>query len=258
MASHLFRQRRQKFNGYILNASAMTSKLSNLEQGQHKEAVKIAWFRHQLQTWALDNFRDFPWRRTTDPYSIFVAEFLLQKTGASTAAPVYETFISRYPTLEVLAAAPVKEIACILQPLGLHFRTERLCQSVQIVIERYSGKIPDREAELLKLPGVGLYTARSICANAFSQSKAVLDTNVARILERFFGLLGNRVKSRCKLLWKTAELIAHDTEASKWNLTLLDFGAIVCTAKNPRCGDCPLRDCCNYIKSTHQQNLVVN
>lgn len=82
MASHLFRQRRQKFNGYILNESAMTSKLSNLEQGQYKEAVKIAWFRHQLQTWALDNLRDFPWRRTTDPYSIFVAEFLLQKTGA--------------------------------------------------------------------------------------------------------------------------------------------------------------------------------
>lgn len=109
-----------------------------------------------------------------------------------------------------------------------------------------------RVIKLLQLPGVGLYTARSICANAFSQPKAVLDTNVARILERFFGLIGNRVKSRCKLLWKTAEEVAPTTDVSRWNLTLLDFGAAICTAKNPQCADCPLRDRCHY----HLQSLV--
>jgi A/G-specific adenine glycosylase len=225
---------------------AMTSTLSNSETTPHLESAKIAWFRHQLQTWAADNLRDFPWRRTTDPYSIFVAEFLLQKTGTATAAPAYKAFISQYPTLDILAVAPVKEVACLLQPLGLHFRAERLCQSVQIIVEQYEGKIPNSEVELLKLPGVGLYTARSICANAFGQPAAVLDTNVARILERCFGLVGNRVKSRCKLLWKAAELIAPDKEVSKWNLALLDLGAAICTAKNPRCGDCPLRDRCNF------------
>ncbi|HLO50977.1 MAG TPA: A/G-specific adenine glycosylase [Kamptonema sp.] len=236
----------------------MTSKLSNSEKTEHLEAANIAWFRHQLQTWTLDNLRDFPWRRTTDPYSIFIAEFLLQKTGASTASPVYETFISCYPTLEVLAAAPVKDVARLLQPLGLHFRAQRLCESVQIIVERYSGKIPESEAELLKLPGVGLYTARSICANAFGQPKAVLDTNVARIFERFFGLLGNRVKSRCQLLWKAAEQVAPDTEVGKWNLTLLDFGAIVCTAKKPRCGDCPLRDRCQAVVDLNYDTTITH
>ncbi|MCD8485728.1 MAG: A/G-specific adenine glycosylase [Desertifilum sp.] len=228
----------------------MTSKLSHSPKAEPLEAAKITGFRHQLQTWSLDNFRDFPWRQTTDAYSIFVAEFLLQKTGTPTAVPVYEAFISRYPTLKSLAAAPIEEIASLLQPLGLHFRAVRLCQSVQVMMEQYSGQVPQQEAELLKLPGVGLYTARSICANAFGQPAAVLDTNVARILERFFGLQGNRVKSRCKLLWKAAEQVAPQTDVSRWNLTLLDFGALVCTATNPRCSQCPLRDRCNYYNQS--------
>jgi len=234
----------------------MTNILSNYDKVEYLETAKIDWFHNQLKAWASQNLRDFPWRRTSDPYAIFIAEFLLQKTGASTAAPVYEAFISRYPTLAALAATPTEQVAVALQPLGLHFRAGRLCQSVQIILEQHNGKIPHTESKLLLLPGVGLYTARSICAHAFSQPKAVLDTNVARILERLFGLQGNRVKSRCKLLWKAAEQVAPDKDVGKWNLRFLDFGAIVCTAKNPRCGDCPLRDYCNYIKSTGQPKLT--
>jgi A/G-specific adenine glycosylase len=89
---------------------------------EHLEQSKIEWFRRQLRAWAGQNLRDFPWRRTSDPYAIFVAEFLLQKTAAATATPVYEAFMSRYPTLEDLVAAPVEDVACLLQPLGLAFR----------------------------------------------------------------------------------------------------------------------------------------
>jgi A/G-specific adenine glycosylase len=219
------------------------------------EQFKIEWFRNQLKSWADQNFRDFPWRRTSEPYAIFVAEFLLQKTGAATATPVYKVFMSRYPTLEALSVAPVEDVACLLQPLGLAFRSDRLRQSAQIVLEQYKGKIPDTEAQLLALPGVGKYTARSICANAFGQPLAVLDTNVARILERFFGLRGNRVKSRCKLLWHAAEQVAPETEVGTWNLTLLDFGATVCTAKNPRCTNCPLQEQCHYF--TNRTSVTV-
>jgi A/G-specific adenine glycosylase len=190
--------------------------------------------------------RDFPWRRTKDPYAIFVAEFLLQKTDAAKVVPVYEAFLSQYPTINALALAPVAEVARLLQPLGLYFRAERLCQSAQLVVQSYAGKIPDTEAQLLTLPGVGKYTARSVCANAFNEPLAILDTNVARILERFFGLQGARVKSRCKILWKAAEQVAPATNVGKWNLTLLDFGATVCTARNPRCTECPLRQQCSY------------
>jgi A/G-specific adenine glycosylase len=216
------------------------------------KTTKIKWFRRQLQTWAAQNFRDFPWRRTQDPYAIFVAEFLLQKTGAATAASIYEAFLSRYPTLKDLAAAPTAEVAKIMQPLGLHFRADRLCQSVQIIVEQYQGKIPDTEAQLLDLPGVGKYTARQICSNAFGQPLAALDTNVARILERFFGLQGDVVKSRCPLLWQAAERVAPATEVGKWNLALLDFGAAICTAKKPRCAECPLQQQCSYILSKNK------
>lgn len=212
------------------------------------ETDKTNWFRQRLSEWAASNLRDFLWRRTADPYSIFVAEFLLQKTVASTASPIYEAFLVRYPTLDALAVASVEDVALLLQPLGLSFRAERLCRSARIVVDKYGGSIPTSEAELLLLPGIGKYTARSICANAFGQPAAVLDTNVARIVERFFGLQGERVKSRCKILWSAAEAIAPDKEVSRWNLTLLDFGAAICTARKPRCGECPLQEKCSYFQ----------
>lgn len=215
---------------------------------------KIKWFRRQLTNWAALNLREFPWRSTTDAYAIFIAEFLLQKTGANTVNPIYATFLIQYPTLQDLATASVEEIAVLLKPLGLHFRADRLYQSVRVIIDEYDGQVPTTEAQLLALPGIGLYTARSICANAFAQPLAILDTNVARILERFFGLQGNRVKSRCKLLWSAAEYVAPKINVSQWNLTLLDFGAGVCTARNPSCGICPLRSQCNYAKVNLDMN----
>ncbi|MDY6805267.1 MAG: A/G-specific adenine glycosylase [Cyanobacteriota bacterium] len=214
---------------------------------ENLSAAKVRWFRRQLGYWGRENLRDFQWRRTTDAYAIFVAEFLLQKTGAVTVAPVYEKFLKQYPTVDALAAAPVAKVDRLLQPLGLRFRAERMVESAGIICEEFGGKVPATEAELLKLPGVGKYTARCILANAYSQRAAILDTNVARILERFFGLEGDRVKSRCKLLWGAADGVAPNRDVSKWNLTLLDFGAAVCTAKNPGCGECPLRERCDYI-----------
>lgn len=211
------------------------------------ESEKVKWFREQLTAWSAIYLRDFPWRRTSEPYDIFVAEILLQKTAAEMVAPIYESFLVEYPTLEHLAAASLDEVTKLLQPLGLSFRAERLSNSAKTILVKYQGKIPDTEAELLLLSGVGKYTARSICANAFGQSAAVLDTNVARIIERFFGLQGERVKSRCKILWSAADAIAPDRDVSKWNLTLLDFGAMVCTARKPRCEKCPLQENCCYI-----------
>ncbi|NJM87372.1 MAG: A/G-specific adenine glycosylase [Hydrococcus sp. RU_2_2] len=211
--------------------------------------AKVKWFRCQLSEWAKQNLRDFPWRRTCNPYALFIAEFMLQKTDAQTVVPIYEAFLDRYPTLQELTAATVEDIAQILKPLGLFFRAERLYQSAQIILDKYKGKIPDSEKLLLEMPGIGIYTARSICSQAFDQPLAILDTNVARILERFFGLKGDRVKSRCKLLWRTAELVAPAKKVATWNLTLLDFGAMVCTAKNPLCSQCPLQKQCNLVIS---------
>ena len=212
------------------------------------ESNKIAWFQNHLLTWANQNLREYLWRKTADPYFILVAEFLLQRTDADTVAPIYEAFFKQYPTINKLATADVGDIARLLQPLGLFFRAERLLQTAKIIIEQYEGIVPQEETELLKLPGIGKYTARAICSQAFGRSLAVLDTNVARIIERFFGIKGERVKSRCKILWNAAESIAPDREVGRWNLTLLDFGAKICTARNPKCNICPLSKRCCQVK----------
>ena len=211
------------------------------------ELKNIQWFQQQLLAWAEDNLRDYPWRETKNPYDILVAEFLLQRTDADTVAPIYETFLTQYPTLEKLAYAPVDDIAELLQPLGLFFRAERLSKTARIITDQYKGEIPESEKELLKLPGIGKYTARAILSQAFNQPAAVMDTNVARIIERFFGIEGGRVKSRCKILWSAADSIAPDRKVGYWNLTFLDFGAIVCTARNPKCSECPLASRCYWF-----------
>lgn len=221
--------------------------------------TKIKWFRRQIKIWANQNLRDFPWRNTQDPYKILVAELLLQKTNAATVAPIYQEFIDRYPTLNALAVAPVEDVTSLLRPLGLRFRADRLYQLTQVIMERYGGNIPTTETQLLQLPGVGKYTAKSVCVHAFGQPKAVLDTNVARILERCFGFEGDRVKSRCPKLQLAADKLAPKTKVSAWNLALLDFGAAVCPARNPRCAECPLRQLCEYVIPKAQQNeKIVN
>ena len=215
------------------------------------ESENIKWFARRLLDWAEQHLRDYPWRSTSDPYSILVAEFLLQRTDADTVVGIYEIFLIQYqyPTLDKLAIAPVEDIAKLLQPLGLFFRAERLLQTARIIKNKYKEKIPKEETELLKLPGIGKYTARAILSQAFNQPAAVLDTNVARILERFFDIEGGRVKSRCKILWSAAETIAPDAEVGHWNITLLDFGALTCTARNPKCCVCPVSAKCNWFNS---------
>lgn len=131
--------------------------------------------------------------------------------------------------------------------MGLFFRAARLSETARIIEDRYRGEIPQTETELLTLPGIGKYTARAILSQAFDRSAAVLDTNVARILERFFGIKGGRVKSRSLILWSAADRIAPKKEVGHWNLTLLDFGALTCTARNPKCMKCPVSAKCNWF-----------
>lgn len=211
---------------------------------------RVAWFRSALLNWSHQWLRVFPWRQTRDPYLLFVAETLLQKTDARKVVPVFTRVRDRYPTLDHLAAASLDNLADILQPLGLQFRAERLLQAAQILAR--DRDIFMDEARLLQLPGVGPYTARAVLANAFDRPLAVLDANVARILERFWGVRGGRVKSRDPLLWAAAEYVAPTSETARWNLTLIDFGALTCKARQPQCQSCPLRSRCCWHKDVQR------
>jgi A/G-specific adenine glycosylase len=217
------------------------------EPSDYPSPARIKWFRQKLSAWGIVNRRDYPWRKTTDSYHLLVAESLLQKTDADIVAPIYELFLAHYPTVPDLATANLEDVANLLKPLGLFFRAERLQQCAEIIIRQYDGKVPNDQKQLLKLPGIGDYTARAIGSQAFNQPLAVLDANVARILERFFGLQGERVKSRCKILWGAADLIAPKKHVGAWNLALLDFGALTCKAQNPGCDCCPLAAKCKWF-----------
>jgi len=225
--------------------------MSQEDLTQHLGKTELKWFRRKITAWGKEHLRNFPWRQTKDPYAIFVAEFLLQQTDAPRVLPVYQQLLEKYPTLNILAEASVTEIADILKPLGFHFRAFRLHQAAHLMIEdpAYRGKIPNNEAQLLKFSGVGKYTARAICAHAFGQSIAVLDTNITRILQRFFGLKPRLKRARNDpFFWEAAQQIAPRTNVGVWNFALIDFGAAVCTLRKPHCTVCPLRQRCRYYK----------
>ena len=211
--------------------------------------ARIYWFQSQLLKWSDVNLRDFPWRRTRDPYAIFVAEFLLQKTGAEQARTVYEQFMSCYPSLPSLAAADLSDLETVLAPLGLNFRAARIHRSAGILVADYDERIPDCQSELQKLPGVGPYTANAICASAFGQQTPVLDVNVARVLGRFFGLPLLKLPQRDREYKRLTNVVAPQQRVDRWNLTLLDFGALVCVARNPACDRCPLFQQCLFAET---------
>ncbi len=237
----------RRFRSFVRQSAVGESSLTKSNALDYPSIAEIKWFRQHISTWGVIHRRDFPWRNTTDGYHLLVAESLLQKTDAQTVAPIYELFLNHYPTVGDLAIANLEDVAKILEPLGLFFRAERLQQCAKIVIAEYDGKVPDSQTQLLKLPGIGDYTARAIGSQAFHQPLAVLDANVARIIERFFGLRGERVKSRCKVLWGAADLIAPKKAVGTWNLALLDFGALTCKAQNPICEICPVFSKCKWF-----------
>ena len=210
---------------------------------------KVRWFQGKIIAWGKEHLRDFPWRQTTNPYEIFVAEFLLQQTDAPRVIPAFMQLLKKYPTLSSLAEASVSELADILKPLGFHYRASRLHRAACILTEDVicKGNIPNDEVKLLQLPGVGKYIAKSVCANAFGQPVAVLDTNISRIFQRFFGLKPRLTRVRDDpYFWETVQRVAPSTNVGFWNLALIDFGAAICTVKEPHCFECPLREQCKY------------
>lgn len=242
---------RMAIEGELPEYRERSKQLEQLEkQGEKRELAidgdKIRWFRRRLKKWFSENRRDFPWRHERNPYEIFIAEIFLTRTRSENVVPVYNSFLQKYPTVETLVEAPLQEVARAMAPLGLDFRAGQLHRSAERLVTLYDGIIPDTEKELLTLPGVGRYTANAVLATAFDRRAIVVDTNVVRILERFFGLEGRSEKSRDNYLWDAAGAIAPKQNLKEWNWALIDFGAMVCTP-NPRCLICPLQKHCDFF-----------
>jgi A/G-specific adenine glycosylase len=207
-------------------------------------------FRRRLLTWYRANGRDLPWRRTGDPYHILVSEVMLQQTQVDRVVPKYYEWLEKYPSLEALAAAAEADVSRTWRPLGYNIRPKRLHAIARESVERYGGELPSDEKSLLSFKGIGAYTAGAIRSFAFGQRAAILDTNVARVLFRVFVGRGD-AKSHAmrKRLWALSESLIPYEHVFDFNQALMDLGATVCVARQPRCPSCPMtRQCATYSR----------
>jgi A/G-specific adenine glycosylase len=200
-------------------------------------------FQNRLLKWYRENSRDLPWRKTNDPYKILVSEVMLQQTQVERVIPKYHEFLERYPTFHDLARAPVEEVRKTWYPLGYNIRPHRLHSIACETVARYGGTLPDDADRLLSFKGIGRYTAGAIRAFAFNQDAAILDTNVIRVLHRVFIGSGNPKTLKTRL-WALSEALVPKGKSYDFNQALMDFGATVCTARDPYCLLCPMKDLC--------------
>ena len=208
-------------------------------------------FRQRLLTWYRRHGRDLPWRKTSDPYHILVSEVMLQQTQVDRVLPKYAEWLDKYPSMHVLAAAPDDEVSKTWYPLGYNIRPRRLQSIARESVEKYGGQLPSDEATLLSFKGIGAYTAGAIRSFAFRERAAILDTNVARVLFRVFVAKGDPKSHQLKRhLWTLSETLVPVRDVYDFNQALMDFGAMVCVARNPKCLICPMKKGCRAYPFT--------
>src|SRR5579859_3749264 len=193
-------------------------------------ADQIVRVHSELLHWYAAEQRDLPWRSTSDPYAILVSEIMLQQTQVDRVLPKYQQFLSTFPTLAALAAAPTAEVIAVWVPLGYNTRAVRLQSIARQIMAEYDGRIPDTIDELLKLKGIGRYTAGAIACFAYHKQVATVDTNIRRVLHRIFlGLEHPEPKVNDAQMLILAEQVLPPDHAYSWNQALMDLGATICT-----------------------------
>lgn len=205
--------------------------------------------REQLVRSLLDWFavhqRDLPWRRSRDPYRIWVSEVMLQQTRVEAVRPYYERWFDRFPTPHDLADAPEDEVLKAWEGLGYYSRARNLQSAVREVVQRYGGEVPDDAEAVRSLPGVGPYTAGAILSIAYNRPEPAVDGNVLRVLARLYAIEHDIMKptTRTAMEELVRELIP-DGQAGAFNQALMELGALVCTPSSPKCGACPVANLC--------------
>lgn len=215
-----------------------------LEENGH--TIQKRRYRSRLTNWGKDHLREFPWRKTRDPYRVLMAEYMLLRTRAKQVVPVYDKFLERYPTLPLLAEAPKKEVESSLVPLGLKWRAKYVYEAGQILATEYGCKVPLDVEELMSLPGISIYIARAVRCLVLDVPEPMIDTNTVRIVGRLFGLEVKSSSRRNRRFQSLIEALVDPEEPRLYNLSMLDLGAAVCTSRNPDCSSCPLQDMCAY------------
>jgi A/G-specific adenine glycosylase len=211
--------------------------------------ARLTRFRKNLLAWFVQFQRDMPWRRTRDPYRIWLSEIMLQQTRVAAAIPYYERFLQRFPNIESLANAPLEEVLRLWSGLGYYSRARNLQKAAQQIVASHNGVFPNDLDSALALPGVGAYTAAAILSIAYQKKHAVLDGNVARVLARLGAVRGDlRANGTWKKLQRTAGHLLQEHSPGDWNQVMMEFGATLCTPRSPQCLLCPVNEFCQARK----------
>ncbi len=200
---------------------------------------------HPLIEWYKEHKRDLPWREVDDPYLIWVSEIILQQTRVVQGMAYYHRFITHFPTVAALASAQLDEVLVCWQGLGYYSRARNMYAAACDIVERFGGEFPRNYRDVLSLKGVGEYTAAAICSFAYHQPYAVVDGNVYRVLSRLFGIETpiDTTQGR-KLFASLAQELLDVDRPELYNQAIMDFGATLCTPRQPCCGECPLVQKC--------------
>jgi len=202
-------------------------------------------FSNKLVSWYQNNKRDLPWRNTVNPYHIWLSEIILQQTRVLQGTPYYLAFLKAFPTIEDLANAPEDKVLKMWQGLGYYSRARNLHFTAKYVVNNFGGEFPKDYKKVLKLKGVGVYTAAAITSFAFDMPYAVVDGNVIRVLSRVFGISIPFDSSVGKKQFQDlAQELLINKEAATYNQAIMEFGAIQCKSKSPNCSICPMQGFC--------------
>jgi A/G-specific adenine glycosylase len=198
-----------------------------------------------LIDWFTQHKADLPWRRSRSAYTIWLSEIMLQQTQVATVIPYYERFLSRFPTVDALAEAPIDDVLKQWEGLGYYSRARNLHRAAQIVSHDLGGQFPQNVEGLLKLPGIGRYTAGAIASFAFDEDAPILDGNVIRVLSRVFNIADDVTQpATLRKLWELAESTLPAGHAAAWNEGLMELGRRICTPRSPDCDHCPIAPYC--------------
>ncbi len=210
---------------------------------------ELVAFRKQLLGWFRQYQRDLPWRRTNDPYRIWLSEIMLQQTRVAAVIPYYQRFLERFPDIHALAAAPQEEVLRLWSGLGYYSRARNLQRAAQEIVAKHGGIFPRPKKDALALPGIGSYTAAAILSIAYGAKHAVLDGNVARVLARVFAVRGDvRDAKRWQSLQESANALLDPRSPGDWNQAMMELGATLCTPQAPQCLLCPVAQFCQARK----------
>jgi A/G-specific adenine glycosylase len=202
-------------------------------------------FRRTLRKWYATNARDLPWRRTTDPYRVWISEIMLQQTTVAAVVPYFARWCERFPDVLSLAAASQDEVLKYWEGLGYYSRARNIHKTATLIVDKYAGEFPDDVSQLQALPGIGRYTAGAVCSFAFDKSAPIVEANTLRLYCRLMGFDGDpRSTAGQKQLWGFAERIIPNKSPGAFNQGLMELGSTICRPVEPDCKRCPVKSCC--------------